>query len=316
MKKLALIFFSLLLATPVVHGDIIEAVLAIVNGSAITKLDMEQYRRRLRSGAMVDDLLGADHKKLLKNRKALLNHMIDEKLIDDEVKANGLSVTVERVEQEISTIQRRNGITREQLQEALKRENTRFSDYQNFIKKRLERHGVIGKAITSKIKISDEDVIAAYEAKSNKLSSKSFEYKIAHILLRKGKRSDSEQLKRAKLVLKKVKGGESFEKLASQYSEDLNFNDGGLLGTFRSGEFLKPLENGIKVLAKGEVGGPVKTKLGYHILKLVDRKIVPDAQFEKNKEKIRAELYQKAFVKQFKFWLDQKRRLAFIRINK
>ena len=91
--------------------------------------------------------------------------MVDEHIIDDEVKKQNLSVTIERVEQEINSIQSRNNLTRDQLKEALKREGTNFSDYQDFIKKRLERQSVIEKAITSKIKISDEDVASLYEVK-------------------------------------------------------------------------------------------------------------------------------------------------------
>jgi len=314
------VLYSLVLAgsTPSHAGIVIESVVAIVNGSAITKTDQTRYRARLKSGSIADDLLGGNAEELLKDDKALLKHMIDERVVDDEVKKQSLNVTIERVEQEINSIQKRNNITRDQLKEALKKEGTNFSDYQEFIKKRIERQSIIEKVITSKIKISDEEIIAAYEAGTVKgvtQSASSSEYKLAHILFREGKRSDAEQFKKAEEVLKKIKGGGSFEALASQYSEDPNFNEGGFLGTFKAGETLKPIEDAVKSLTPGEVAGPIKTKLGYQIVKLLDRHIIPDAEFEKKKEQIRAELYQKAFVKQFKFWLDQKRQEAFVRIN-
>lgn len=324
MKFIFILFLSLGLLNfgpinfgwlPRAHAEVIESVIAIVNGTIITKSDLTKYRERLKAGTIVDDLLGDNTEVLLKDTNALLKHIIDEHIVDDEVKKQNLSVTIERVEQEINTIQGRNGITRDQLKEALKKEGTNFSDYQEFIKKRIERQNVIEKAITSKIKISDEDVVAAYEAQNKALSATGFEYKVAHILFREGKRPDAEQLKRANEVLAKLKAGGNFDALASQYSEDPNFNEGGFLGSFKTGEFMKPLEDGVKNLAPGEYGGPVKTKLGYHILKLLDRHIVADPDFEKKKEAIRGELYQKAFVKQFRFWLDQKRQEAFVRIN-
>jgi parvulin-like peptidyl-prolyl isomerase len=296
-------------------AEVIESIIAIVNGAIVTRTDMQKYRDSLKQGTIVDDLLGDNPQVLLKDDKALLKHMIDEKLVDDEVKKQNLQVTIERVEQEINSIEKRNNITRDQLKEALKKEGTNFSDYQDFIKKRIERQSVIERAITSKIKISDEDVIAAYEQRNGALSSTAAEFKISHILLREGKRSDAEQLKRAEEVMQKLKAGGNFEALASQYSEDPNFNEGGYLGTFKQGEFLKPLEEAVKTLAPGEYAGPVKTKLGYHIVKLLERHVVPDPEFEQKKEQIRNELYQKAFVKQFQFWLEQKRQEAFIRIN-
>jgi peptidyl-prolyl cis-trans isomerase SurA len=305
-----------MMANPVpARAAVIESVVAIVNGGAITQTDEKRYRTRLKSGSIADDLLGGNAEELLKDDKALLNHMIEERVVDDEVKKQNLNVTIERVEQEINSIQKRNGITRDQLKEALKKEGTNFSDYQEFIKKRIERQSIIEKVITSKIKISDEEIISAYEAKGPTQSASSSEYKIAHILFREGKRSDAEQKSRAEALLKKIKAGGNFEALASQYSEDPNFNEGGFLGTFKAGETLKPIEDAIKTLSPGEVAGPVKTKLGFQIVKLLERHIIPDAEFEKKKEQIRAELYQKAFVKQFKFWLDQKRQEAFVRIN-
>ncbi len=310
------LFFSLfLLVSPSANAETTEGIVAIINGTIITKSDVSKYKDRLKTGSIVDDLLGSNTDVLLKDEKALLKHMIDEHLVDDEVKKQNLNVTIERVEQEVNSIQSRNNISRDQLQEALKREGTRFSDYQEFIKKRLERQSVIEKAITSKIKISDEDVVAAYEAKNKVDSATSFEFKVAHILFREGKRSDEEQKKKALMVFEKVKNGGNFDALASQYSEDPNFNEGGFLGSFKQGEFLKPLEEELKNLSPNEVGGPVKTKLGYHIIKLLERHIIADPNFEKRKESIRGELYQKAFVKQFQFWLDQKRQEAFIRMN-
>lgn len=309
--------FVLCLVTPLAwaQAEVIESVVAIVNNSIITQSDLAKYRQRLKAGTIVDDLFGISTEALLKDEKALLKHMIDERVVDGEVKKQNLNVTIERVEQEINSIQSRNGISREQLKEALKKEGTDFPEYQEFIKKRLERQSLIEKAITSKIKISDQDVIAMYEATHKSATTTSFEYKVAHILFRQGKRSDEDQLERAKLVMAKLKDGGNFEALASQYSEDPGFNEGGFLGSFKAGEFLKPLEDAVKTLAAGEYAGPVKTKLGYHIIKLLERHVVPDAEFEKKKEALRAELYQKAFVKQFQFWLEQRRQEAFIRIN-
>jgi peptidyl-prolyl cis-trans isomerase SurA len=296
-------------------AKIIESIVAVVNGGIITRSDVTQYRSRLKAGKIVDDLLNDSSENLLKDPKALLKHMIDERIVDDEVKKQNLSVTTERVEQEINSIQRRNSITRDQLIDALKRDGTNFSDYQEFIKKRLERQNVIEKEITSKIKVTDEEVMSAYESKNKNESARSFDYKISHILFREGKRSDETQKKRAEEVLAKLKGGANFETLASQYSEDPNYNEGGYLGTFQSGEFLKPLEDAVKTLSPGEFAGPIKTKLGYHIVKLSERHTVPGVDFEKHRDQIRAEISQARFQKQFQFWLDQKRQESFVKIN-
>lgn len=44
--------------------------------------------------------------------------------------------------------------------------------------------------------------------------------------------------------------------------------------------------------------------------------MMADPNYEKSKEKIRAELLEKAFQKQFKNWIESKKEEAFVRINK
>jgi parvulin-like peptidyl-prolyl isomerase len=80
----------------------------------------------------------------------------------------------------------------------------------------------------------------------------------AHILVEK------ESL--AKEILEKVKKGESFAKLAEQYSIDGSRRRGGDLGSFGKGMMVKPFEDAAFALQKGEVSGLVKTQFGYHII--------------------------------------------------
>jgi parvulin-like peptidyl-prolyl isomerase len=318
MRSLAMFgfFSSMLLATNVFSGDVIERVIAIVNDEIILKTDLEKFSQRIKNGAIVDDLLTDDSKALLKDHKALVSHMVDEKVIDSEVKKKGLTATVEQVEKEINKITSRNQISRAQLKEALKSQGTGFAEYQEFLKKRLERQALVEQSVTSKIKISDEEITSYYLSQRGGPSLKdSFEYKISHILfLSEGGATKSSERK-AKQILDRIRAGESFETLASKFSEDPNFSTGGLLGSFKSGEFLKELETPVSKLEVGQITDLVRTKSGIHILKLNEKKLIADQKLEGEKERIRQTLYQVAFKKQFSFWLDQKRRESFIRIN-
>ncbi len=314
--KTQILYLILLLTTPLSHAEIVERVVAIVNDQLVTESDITHYQKSLRHGQLVDDLLVTDRKALLKSRKKLIEHIINEKLIDSEVKKQNLTVTVEKIEQEIRTIAKRNNISRNQLKAALKEQGVRFSDYQEFVRKRLERQSLVERAITSKIKISDDDVATAFYAKNpGRHKKQSFEYTIAHILFRPKSGDIASAKSRAEEVLKLVNENISFEKLASKHSEDPNFSSGGILGTFRTGEFAKEFENAVRDLSPGETSGLVKSRFGFHIFKLLDRRVISDPILNKQKEIIRSQLYQEAFKRQFSFWLDQKRRQSFIRVN-
>jgi parvulin-like peptidyl-prolyl isomerase len=81
----------------------------------------------------------------------------------------------------------------------------------------------------------------------------------AHILVQK------ESL--AKEIADRLAKGESFAKLAEQYSIDGSRKQGGDLGEFGRGVMVKEFEQAAFALEKGQVSGIVKTQFGYHIIK-------------------------------------------------
>ncbi|MCL5430540.1 MAG: peptidyl-prolyl cis-trans isomerase [Candidatus Marsarchaeota archaeon] len=84
----------------------------------------------------------------------------------------------------------------------------------------------------------------------------------AHILV--------EKLSTAQEVLDKLNKGESFAKLAEQYSLDGTRKRGGDLGFFGKGMMVKEFESAAFALQKGQVSGIVKTQFGYHIIKRLE----------------------------------------------
>lgn len=75
--------------------------------------------------------------------------------------------------------------------------------------------------------------------------------------------------KRAQEILAEVREGkEKFEDLAKKYSEDLSAEGGGDLGYFGRGVMVKEFEEAAFQLGPGEVSDLVRTRYGYHIIKV------------------------------------------------
>jgi len=92
------------------------------------------------------------------------------------------------------------------------------------------------------------------------------EYKVkaSHILV---KDADT-----AQMLVQRIQDGESFEKLAFDYSIDPSAKKGkGDLGYFTWGQMVDEFQNAVWAMEPGEVSPPVKTQFGYHIIKVVDR---------------------------------------------
>lgn len=67
-------------------------------------------------------------------------------------------------------------------------------------------------------------------------------------------------------IIRQLKEGTDFSKLAKDYSECSSAEDGGNLGKFSSGMMVAEFERACYQLKVGELSEPVKTKFGYHII--------------------------------------------------
>lgn len=77
---------------------------------------------------------------------------------------------------------------------------------------------------------------------------------------------------KAQDVLAKVKAGGDFAELAKQYSEDTgSASNGGDLGFFGKGQMVKEFEDAAFALQPGQVSELVKSKFGYHIIKVIEK---------------------------------------------
>ena len=108
-------------------------------------------------------------------------------------------------------------------------------------------------------------------------------------------------LVRAEAAAKEAKAGADFSSLAKKYSEDATAKTGGDLGTVSRGMLRPEIDHVLFSLKMGEAAGPVKSGLGYHILKAlsdprkevrpfdeVKSDIVNEVVMEKRKAKLKA----------------------------
>ncbi len=104
----------------------------------------------------------------------------------------------------------------------------------------------------------------------------------SHILLLN--KEDAEE------VMRELDSGASFEAIARAKSVDPTAQNGGDIGHFPRGQLMPEFENACSRLDEGQVSGIVRTKLGYHIIKLTGRREPVLRPLEQVSDGIRARL--------------------------
>lgn len=142
---------------------------------------------------------------------------------------------------------------------------------------------LIGTEISDKVKVTDADIEKHYQFNKEKYMEPA-KTRASHILV------DSEVV--AEKVLADLKQGADFAQEVKEYSLDLpTKNKAGDTDYFAKGTLLPEFEEACDKLAVGETSEVVKTSLGYHIIKVTDKKPPEPRPLEEIKGEIENELF-------------------------
>jgi peptidyl-prolyl cis-trans isomerase D len=124
---------------------------------------------------------------------------------------------------------------------------------------------------------TNEEVAARYQQNIAMYETPE-QVRASHILFKTEGKDDAAVKKTAEGVLKQVKSGGDFAKLAKQYSEDGSKDNGGDLDFFGRGRMVKEFDEFSFSAKPGQISDLVKTQFGYHIIKVTDRRAAATRQ--------------------------------------
>jgi peptidyl-prolyl cis-trans isomerase SurA len=297
--------------------SIIDRVVAVVNQEVITLSEVEKWVSPLLREISIEDRL-EKQQKINEFRRKVLENLIEEKLIDQEVKKSGIKVSSKDVEAALDEIKQRNATTQEDLEKALANEGLTLEVFKKQIEKRMLRTKLIQWAVKAELKVGEKELKDFYEANIGLYRSNET-YRPSHILFVVPRGATPEEVREIRMkcqkVLDKIKRGENFGEMALLYSGDPSSKDGGDLGYFKKGELLPVFEKEALRLRVGEVSGIIRTDFGFHIIKLLDRKGGGPLPFEEIKEKVKADHYEKEMEKAFRQFLTTLKEKSVIEVK-
>lgn len=132
-----------------------------------------------------------------------------------------------------------------------------------------------------------------------------------HILIKTSELVSEAEAKRRLVVLKeRITHGTDFAELARLHSNDLSAAKGGDLGWLNQGDTVPEFEKAMNSLKPGEVGEPVQSPFGWHLIQVLERRM--DVSQERVRQSARMALRERKADEAYQDWLRQMRDRAYV----
>lgn len=252
------------------NGDYIAAV---VNQELVTAGEVERRIERAQAEA---GRAGARLPPEADLRRQALDALIDERAMITTARESGMKVDEPEVDRAVQNIALQNQITLPVLRERLKAEGVDYARFRANLRDQIMIERLREREVYQRIRISEEDVDKFIEERRQAANADA-ETNIAQILVTVPEGADPATLAarqaRAEAALARVKGGEPFDKVALELSEDSNRAKGGEIGLRPASRLPDIFVEATKALKTGEIAPTLlRSGAGFHVLKLVERK--------------------------------------------
>ena len=313
-------WICLLLLVPfVARAELVDRVAAVVNTDIITLSEVEARiapdLQRLRGEP--DAARRAELRAELTKRG--LDVLIGEKLMEAQVKELNIEVTDTEIESAMDDVIKQNGKTREEFEMLLSGEGYTMASYKTFMRKHIARLKLINLKVRSKVKIADEDLKAEYARWSHDEAT-DFEVHARQILVALPGKPTPEQVElgrqKALLLAQEARQpGVDFAELARKKSEGSSAADGGDLGFFRRGVMFAEFEKVAFSTPVGGVAEPVRTKFGWHVIKVEERRALAAPPYDEVKDQLRQKMLMAQQEKYTEQYVQELRAAALVDVK-
>lgn len=245
---------------------------------------------RVNGKSIYEDQLARDVKKSLKKfkkygmrnkppemvtrfQKKVLDKVIEQELIYQESQKLKIRDVDKKVEEKLHAM-RTKYQTEERLNHSLKMKGSTIEELKGNLKKRVYIDEYLKIKGISEPEIPEEDIRRFYDS-NPKAYSREETIKVSHILIKVNEDTPpgekKKALKKTEKIRKEILGGEDFAEMAKKHSECNSASGGGSLRYIKRGYMPVEFDKVAFALKEGAVSEVVKTKFGFHIIKVSEK---------------------------------------------
>lgn len=320
-KRFVLIILcSVMLLCVPVGAEVVDKIIAVVNYDVITLAEFnkafEPYLKNIE-----DNYKGNDIEAIINQSKgAFLNRLVENLLIEQEAKkaGRGIAVTDEEVMNVIKDTIAKKKSNMEEFKKNLASEGTSFESMKKDVKSQMMRMRLLRREIKSKVMVSDEEIGEYYNKNRQDYEGKEA-IRLKQIFLavpaKTDKKTKAKIKEEAAQLRKRVLAGEPFELLAAKYSQGPGAAQGGDIGFIEKGTIIVAVESVAFSLPMEQVSEVIESNIGFHIIKVVDKRGAGLKPIAAVREEIKAKLEDEKLEKKYEEWITSVRKKSFIEIK-
>ena len=286
----------------IAQAEEVDKIVASVDGDPITLHEVRAFAESAGRPLPPGDVSQND------TFKEGLKGLIAQKLLTAEVKKYDEKVDDAQVDKYIADVEQERNITDAQLKQSLAQNGVSWEDFRKQGRMELEKAMMLNDELRQHVTIPVEEIQAYYDAHHDEFTIKQEKFKLAQILIAVPANATPAELTAAKAkadeARKKAAAGEDFGDLAKHYSDDESKAQGGELGTFGPDDIMDEILVAIRNLQPGSISEVIRTKHGFHIIKVEQHDVPGLKPLPVVKEDIRNRLVDQQTRSRLQVWVE------------
>jgi peptidyl-prolyl cis-trans isomerase SurA len=249
-----------------------------------------------------------------------LKTLIENKLVEKSARMMGLKISDAEVDKTLSDLRERNLWDIDELRTAVKQLGfSSLAQYRDHIRTEKLRIKMLRVKLGSRLRVTEKEVSRILDVKY-KGGTQEEEVRSRHILVKLP--ADASPLvvnglrKKAWNIYDMVAAGkEDFSSLAEKHSDDLGTEQGGDLGYMRRWMLDPTFASNLWNLQPGQISKVIQTPFGFHIIKMVAKRMVPVKNAKVLEQMVRSRLTERQFLRLYQAWMSEMKATTHIEIR-
>ena len=250
------------------QGELLDRIAAVVDTGVVLESEVDDQMKEVTARLQAQNTTLPPESVL---RKQVLDRLILQRIQLEQAQRDGITISDDQLNAALADVAKRNNIPFSDLPTVLSQQGVDYASYREEMRQQLTLGLLRQRDVLQRIVVTPRE-IDQFLSKQAQQPATNEEYNVSHILIAVPPNATPAQIaqaqQRANDVYQRASKGEDFGKLAVAYSNSEDALEGGSLGWRQGSELPTFLTSLIMGLKPGQVGAPLRTPTGFHIVKL------------------------------------------------